>query len=88
MDGNSPDDPCSIALGVTCAQFEEAYLKASNTDGTDDLNDHFGLSVALDGDTLAVGASGEDSRATGVDGDQTDNGARAAGAVYVRRIAP
>src|SRR5699024_2328295 len=58
-----------------------AYIKASNTD----FSDNFGYSVALsaDGDTLAVGAYGEDSRATGIDGDQGDGGAGGAGAVYV-----
>ena len=44
--------------------------------------------MALAGDTLAVGADLEDSNATGIGGDQTDNSAFASGAVYVRRIAP
>ncbi len=57
----------------------QTYLKASNT-GT---NDDFGWSVALSGDTLAVGALGEASAATGVGGDQGDNSADSAGAVYV-----
>jgi hypothetical protein len=58
---------------------QQAYLKASNTDA----EDGFGTSVALDGDTLAVVAVEEDSAATGVDGDQTNNSASFAGAVYV-----
>jgi AICAR transformylase/IMP cyclohydrolase PurH len=58
---------------------QQAYLKASNTDSTD----NFGLSVALSGDTLAVGARSEGSNATGVNGDETSNTARRAGAVYV-----
>jgi len=60
---------------------QAAYIKASNT-GT---GDSFGASVALsrDGTTLAVGASTEDSAATGVDGNQADNSALAAGAAYV-----
>jgi hypothetical protein len=47
--------------------------------------DRFGYSLALsdDGATLAVGAIGEDSAATGVDGNQADNSAAQAGAVYV-----
>jgi hypothetical protein len=67
--------------GTTWSQ--EAYVKASNT-GADD---HFGFSVALSGDgsTLAVGATGEDSTATGIGGDQTDNSANGAGAVYAYR---
>jgi hypothetical protein len=58
---------------------QQAYLKASNTDGGDD----FGWSVALDGDTIVVGAVGEASGATGVDGDQTDDSASFSGAAYV-----
>jgi hypothetical protein len=58
---------------------QEAYIKASNTEAKDD----FGRSVALFNDTLAVRADSEDSNATGVDGDQTDNSASASGAVYV-----
>lgn len=63
---------------VTWAQ--EAYVKALNTDA----NDAFGCSVALsDGALLAVGATGEDSNATGVGGSQTDNSASSSGAVYI-----
>jgi len=64
------------ALGVWTQQ---AYLKASNTAGGDD----FGRVVAVDGDTIAVGASNEDSGATGVGGDETSNTASSSGAVYV-----
>ena len=58
---------------------QRAYIKASNSEA----NDTFGLFPALAGDTLAVGAQGEASAATGVGGDQADNGAFSAGAVYV-----
>jgi trimeric autotransporter adhesin len=58
---------------------QEAYLKASNT-GVSDL---FGHSVALSGDTLAVGAYGEDSAAQGVDGSQAADSAPDSGAVYI-----
>jgi hypothetical protein len=60
---------------------QEGYLKASNTDE----NDFFGRSVALTGDTLAVGAFGEDSAAQGVDGNQADDTAATSGAVYLFR---
>ena len=63
--------------GYTWAQ--QTYLNASNTGEPD----NFGNGLALLGDTLAVGATGEASRATGVDGDQSDNSADGAGAVYV-----
>ncbi len=49
---------------------QQAYIKASNTDAEDE----FGVLVALSGDTLAVGAFGEDSAATGIDGDQSNTG--------------
>jgi hypothetical protein len=58
---------------------QQAYIKASNTDASDE----FGIGVALSGDTVVVGAKGEDSNATGIDGDQSDNSAAFAGAVYV-----
>ena len=58
---------------------QHAYLKASNT-GT---GDQFGYSVAIDGETIVVGAWAEDSAATGVNGDQADNSATFAGAAYV-----
>ena len=59
----------------------QAYVKASNTGSSD----HFGYCVVLsrDGNTLAVGAPGERSNATGIDGDQTNNSIIEAGAVYV-----
>jgi hypothetical protein len=60
---------------------QQAYVKASNTDSTD----KFGSSVAIsaDGHTLAVGATGEASAATGIGGNQDDNSAGEAGAVYL-----
>ena len=58
---------------------QEAYLKASNTD----QGDSFGRSIAVAGNTIVVGASREGSNATGIDGDQTSNGADESGAAYV-----
>ncbi|MDH4081326.1 MAG: cadherin-like beta sandwich domain-containing protein [Nitrospira sp.] len=58
---------------------QEAYAKASNTNGSD----QFGFSVAAEGNTLVVGAPSEDSSATGVNGNQTNNTAGSSGAVYV-----
>ena len=66
-----------VRSGITWTQ--QAYLKASNTGA----NDLFGWSVAASGDTVAVGAYGESSSATGVDGNQADNSVSQAGAVYV-----
>ncbi|MDO8704296.1 MAG: hypothetical protein Q7J84_05045 [Sulfuricaulis sp.] len=60
---------------------QQAFVKASNIQ----TNAHFGASVALnsDGNTLAVGAHGESSGATGIHGNQSDNITNNAGAVYV-----
>ena len=58
---------------------KQAYLKASNPGE----KDWFGEAVAIDGDTLAVSAILEDSGATGVNGDQTDNSMSNTGAVYI-----
>jgi uncharacterized repeat protein (TIGR01451 family) len=68
--------------GTTWSQ--QAYLKASNT-GADD---NFGGSVALSGDTVMVGAYGEPSGTTGIDGYQGDNYTNYAGAVYSFNLLP
>lgn len=59
--------------------MQQVFLKASNTGA----GDHFGSAVALAGDTLVVSADQEASGATGVNGDQSNNSAPNAGAVYV-----
>jgi hypothetical protein len=58
---------------------QSAYVKAPQP-GVSDL---FGFSVAIWGDTLAVGAPEEDSSARGINGDLTDDSSIASGAVYV-----
>jgi len=60
---------------------QQVYVKASNADA----GDAFGVGVAMNGDTLAVGATGEKSSATGVGGNQADNSLLNAGAVYTFR---
>ena len=60
---------------------QEALLKAS----TAEASDHFGMSMSLsyNGNVVAIGAQDEDSSATGIDGDESDNSASSSGAVYV-----
>ena len=60
---------------------QQAFIKASNTNQAD----RFGESVSLsaDGNILAVGATGERSSASGINGDQNDNSVDRAGAVYL-----
>ena len=55
---------------------QQAYLKASNAGASD----QFGIAVAVDGDTVVVGANTEDGNGTG---GESDNSANAAGAAYV-----
>ncbi len=57
---------------------QQNYLKASNSDESD----YFGYAVAIDGETIVVGAHYEDSAAS-LNGDQNDNSALEAGAAYV-----
>jgi FG-GAP repeat/S-layer homology domain len=57
---------------------QQAYLKASNT-GT---QDSFGASVAVSGDTIAVGSYSEDSSETDIDGNGANNDAIDSGAAY------
>jgi hypothetical protein len=65
--------------GGTWAQ--QAYIKASHPGSSD----HFGDSVVLsaDGNTLAVAAHWQSSKAAGINGDETDTSLPQSGAVYV-----
>ena len=86
--GNEADN--SLRLSGAAYVFEReasgdwrqrAYLKASNAGELD----KFGSQLAISGDanTLAIGAPGEASAATGIDGDQADDSQVQSGAVYV-----
>lgn len=85
VNGNATDNsaPASGAAYVFVHSgtnwIQQAYLKASNTDPVD----RFGYAVAISDDTVIVGAYGEASSATGVNGNQSDNSASVAGAAYV-----
>ena len=87
VNGNQADTSASSSGAVYvftrsgAVWSQQAYVKASNTRPAA----FFGSSDALspDGNTLTVGASGESSRVPGVNGNQADTSAPAAGAVYV-----
>jgi hypothetical protein len=64
---------------VASVWTQTAYLKASNTGG----GDRFGFSVDKQANTIVVGSPYEQSVATGVGGDQSDDSAYGRGAVYV-----
>jgi len=81
-DGNNENAPVSGAayvFGFDGADWvEQAFLKASNAQESD----IFGFSVAIDGDTIVVGAIGEAGGFGGVDGDESDNSRQSSGAAY------
>lgn len=82
--GNSGAAYVFVRDGETWTQ--QAYLKQSNTEPTTAngfADDAFGVGLAICGDTIAVGAPGEDSSATGINGEQFDNNALGSGAVYI-----
>ena len=97
VNGNQDDDslPQAGAAYVFTRSGEswsqQAYIKASNTGrrpAAGELladGDQFGFSITLsgDGNTMAVGATTEDSAATGINGDASNDAAQSAGAVYV-----
>jgi hypothetical protein len=71
-------------LGLTGAQSfgalgQQAYVKASNTGQYDE----FGTTVAISGDTMIVGAPGESSDATGVNGAENNDAGFFSGAAYI-----
>ena len=86
IDGDKRDNASSLAGAAYLFRFsnnawqQRAYIKASNTEA----EDFFGwkLAISAAGDTLVIGATREDSDATGTGGDQTDNSVADSGAVY------
>lgn len=66
-----------VRSGSTWSQ--QAYLKAPNIRA----GSRFGSSVAIDGESLVVGATDESSSATGVGGDELDESAPYRGAAFV-----
>lgn len=67
------------AIDIERLGAEEAFL----TQRTGEEFDSFGWSLAISGDTLAVGTPGDDSAKGGGDADASDNKAAESGAVYV-----
>ncbi len=85
--GESSDSGAAYVFVRTGTNWtQQAYLKASNTEA----GDLFGLggeawagAVSISGDTVVVGAPGESSNATGVNGNQASNSSSGSGAAYV-----
>jgi len=70
----TPPCPSGCCCLDTTATHQEAYIKASNTG----IDDWFGAHVAIDGNTMVIGAPGEDSN-----GAVADNSEPSSGAAYV-----
>ena len=89
INGDQSDNSTQDSAAVFVFRFDStgwrqhAYVKATNTGRMDYFGGVNGLALSADGSTLVVGAVSEDSAATGINGDQSDNSAENAGAVYV-----
>jgi hypothetical protein len=68
-----------VFVRVGTEWVQQAYLKPAHYNS----EDYFGSSVAISGDTIVIGAPGEDSSAIGVNGDASDNTMAKSGAAYV-----
>ncbi|AKS41280.1 hypothetical protein [Wenzhouxiangella marina] len=79
LEGNAEGTVAVFEQGLDGQWAFQSLIKAGNAQG----GDQFGVALAVDGDTIVVGAPGEDSAATGIGGDQGDDSAEDAGAVYV-----
>lgn len=73
------DEGAQYPVTIDPTVSQEAYLKANSIDA----GDNFGYSVAISNDRVVVGAPEEDSAATGVNGDDTDDSVGGSGAAYV-----
>jgi deoxycytidylate deaminase len=84
-DPNNPPPPASGAIYIFTSAggswSQQAHLYPSNAQ----FGQSFGRAVALssDGNALAVGATGDPSNATGLNGNQTDTSDFAAGATFL-----
>lgn len=87
INGNQADRSAANAGAVYVftrsadAWSQQAYVKASNT-REDDRFGANGIALSSTGDMLAVGAIGDDSATTGIDGDPLDRRSNYSGAVY------
>jgi hypothetical protein len=80
---NSATDSGAVYLFVRpgAAWMQRAYVKSTNTDAGDQISS---AAISGDGSTLVIGADREDSGATGLGGNQSDNSTTDSGAIYFR----
>ncbi|MEE4184536.1 MAG: integrin [Gammaproteobacteria bacterium] len=94
-DSLTPEEGEALGLSETVPQAGQVFVltlvddvwvqQAALRPTVSDAGDLFGSAVAIsdDGNVLAISALGEDSAATGVNGDAADNSADESGAVYI-----
>ncbi len=90
VDGSQTDDTTASSASGAAYVFtynsqsstwsQTAYLKTTNPERSDYFGYGNSLAISEDGQTVAIGAYGEDSS---ISGDPTDNSALYAGAVYI-----
>ena len=80
LDNSVPSAGAAYVFEWTGTEWEQiAYLKPPLVG----LRDHFGEQIAVEGERIVIGAYDEDSSATGMNGDMTNDDAHTAGAVWV-----
>lgn len=72
-----------VFVRASGAWSQQAYLKASNANNGAGKAGAFGSAVAIDGDTVVVGASSESGAASGINGDDDLTAAASNGAAFV-----
>jgi hypothetical protein len=80
LNENAADSGAAYVFARSSGRWtQQDYLKAIPAGP----GDAFGTNVAVKGNTALIGAPGEDSSATGIDGNKADEGALSSGAAYV-----
>ena len=89
IDGDGTDNSAANSGAVyvfykaSTTWVQQAYLKSSNSQANDEFGGYGAVDVSNNGNTIAVGAIGDDSNEAGVGGSGSNNGANAAGSAYI-----
>ena len=89
IDGDGTDNSAANSGAVyvfykaSTTWVQQAYLKSSNSQANDEFGGYGAVDVSDNGNTIAVGALGDDSNEVGIGGSGSNNGANAAGSAYI-----
>ncbi|MFN8467655.1 MAG: hypothetical protein U0X20_19000 [Caldilineaceae bacterium] len=86
FDNAATDAGAAYIFALTGGWTQQAYVKATNTGAGDLFGWSVGVGSAGDGFSVVIGAPGEDSNATGVNGNPSNDAATDAGAAYTYRL--